>query len=320
MDKETLQAFYIYLNSQQTAQEYLFNCYQKLGEEDAEAKSYQNCNAFIYYLQHSKEFYKNGRELETLLQPILFFYGMGHLLKAVLLTKRPYYPESTSVLAHGVSSRKRKKKHYKFIEDEVKVQHKGLFPYFTEHLYQMKSIPFEKISMKHLFSLIPELTSLFYFGGKKHLIEIGKLGSTSLTFPESILDGYHLTRNSFIKRIASYLPNIKKVTYKNQIIHLNLDRPFTKQTGPFFIHTNQTIHFPHERESFIPISEVMIHYLLLYNLSMVSRYEAEWWGDLLVTKPEIDYPLIAQFLTITAKKVPLLLGEILIDNLNMTNP
>src|SRR5699024_12366040 len=100
---------------------------------------------------------------------------------------------------------------------QYKIQHKDLFQYFTEHHYLMKSIPFEKISMKHLFSLIPELTSLFYFGGKKHLIEIGKLGSTSLTFPESILDGYHLTRNSFIKRIESYLPNTKKVNYKKQL-------------------------------------------------------------------------------------------------------
>lgn len=60
----------------------------------------------------------------------------------------------------------------------------------------------------------------------------------------------------------------------------------------------------------------MVHYLLLYNLSMVSRYEAEWWGDLLVTKPEIDYPLITQFLKITAQKVPLLLGETLFNNLD----
>lgn len=316
MDKETLQSFYIYLNSQQTAQEYLFNCYQQLGEDDAETKSYENCNAFIYYLQHGKEFYNNGQKLDPLLQPILFFYGMVHLLKAVLLTKRPHYPESTTMLAHGVSSRKRKKKHYKFIDDEVKVQHRGLFPYFTQYLFEIKTVPFEKITMKRLFSLIPELSSLFYFHGEKYLIKIGKVGSKHLTFPDDILDGYHLTQNSFINRISPYIPDITEISSTNKMINLQLASPFTKQVGPFFIHTDQSIYFPTERESFLPVSEIMVHYLLLYNLSMVSRYEAEWWGDLLVTKPEIDYPLITQFLKITAQKVPLLLGETLFNNLD----
>src|SRR5699024_11092064 len=125
-----------------------------------------------YYIEHGKKFYITGQRLDTLLQPMLFFYGMVHLLKAVLLTERLDYPESTTMLAHGVSTRKRKKKQYKFIEDEVKIQHKGLFPYVTEHLFKMKTIPFEKITMHRLFGLIPELSSLFDFHGENVLIKI----------------------------------------------------------------------------------------------------------------------------------------------------
>ena len=29
------------------------------------------------------------------------------------------------------------------------------------------------------------------------------------------------------------------------------------------------------------LPELLIHYLLLYNLSMISRYETDWWYDLL---------------------------------------
>lgn len=315
MNQKTIETLYIYLNSQQTAQEYLYKSYQKIGEKDAESKSYQNCNAFLYYLQHGKKFYENGQKLDMALQPILLFYGMGHLIKAVLLTKRPDYPESTAMMAHGVSSRKRKKKHYKFIDDEVKIQHKGLFPYMSEHLYHMKSFPFEKISMKRLFSLIPDLVSLFSFHEEIHLIKIGKLGTTYLSFPETILDSYHLTKNSFVNRLTPYLPKIVNISSENQKIIFELEDSFIKQQrGPFFIHMDQTIYFPKERDAFIPISEIMVHYLLLYNLSMVSRYEAEWWGDLLVNKSEIDYPLITQFLNVTAQKVPFMLGEMLNNN------
>jgi len=309
MDNKKLDSFYIYLNSEETAQKYLFHSYQKLADVDAEKKSYENCNAFMYYLTHGREFYKNGQKLEPLLQPILFFYGMVHLLKAVLLTKRPDYPESTTMLAHGVSTRKRKKKQYKFINDEVKVQYKGLFPYVMEHLFNKKTMPFSKVTMHRLFSLIPEISPLFHFHGEKHLVKVGTIGTKHLMFPNHLLDDYHLTKKAFINRLSPYLPDILEGHTSKDLIHLYLADPFIKQEGPFFIHTDQSIYFPTDRESFFSISEIMVHYLLLYNLSMVSRYETEWWGDLLVTKPEIDFPLILRFLKITAHKIPLLLGK-----------
>src|SRR5699024_6678101 len=139
MNQKTIESLYINLNSQQTAQEYLYKSNQEIGDKDAESNSYQKCNAFLYYLQHDKKFYENGQKLDLALQPILLFYGMGHLIKAVLLTKRTDYPESTAMMAHGVSSRKRKKKHYKFIDDEVKIQHKGLFPYIDRKSTRLNS-------------------------------------------------------------------------------------------------------------------------------------------------------------------------------------
>ena len=107
--REEIHSFYTYLQSQQPAQKYLLQCYQQINEIDAERKSYENCNVFMYCLNHGMEYYHAGDKLDTVLKPVMLFYGMAHLLKACLLTKRPDYPESTSVLAHGVSTRKRKK-------------------------------------------------------------------------------------------------------------------------------------------------------------------------------------------------------------------
>lgn len=309
MDLKQLDALYIYLSSEQTSQEYLLHCYQKLTDVDAKKKSYQNGRALMYYLDHGRTFYHNGQQATPLLQPILYFYGMVHLLKAVLLTKRPEYPESTSMLAHGVSTRKRKKKNYNFINDEVKVQHKGLFPYFSEHLFAIKPIPFEKITMHRLFGLIPELTPLFHFHGEVPLIKVGTLGANHLTFPSHILDDYHLTERAFIKWTTPYLAAVSTTKSTKQTIQFKLHQPFIEERGPFFIHQNESIYFPTARENMMDLAEVMIHYLLLYNLSMISRYETEWWGDLLAIKPELDYPLILKFLQITAQKVPLLLGN-----------
>ncbi|QKY70844.1 YaaC family protein [Lentibacillus sp. CBA3610] len=307
--------FYTYLQSQQTAQRYLKGCYEQLDDIDASVKSFENCQPFMHYLDHGIRFFENGKRLETLLQPMLFFYGMVHLLKAVLLTVRPNYPESTSILAHGVSSRKRKKKDYTFLDDEVKIQHNGLYPYFSQHLFSIKESPFDKIKMKQLLTLIPEMTSLFTFHDKDNMAAVGSHETFNLQFPTFILDNYHLTANAFIKRIKPYLPAVKHVETTNEIIDVNLTHPFRpSNNSPFFTDTIQReIYFPAHRENFIPVSEIMVHYLLLYNLSMLCRYESEWWGDLLAAKPDIDYPFIKTFLSTTADKVPLLLEHFLLQ-------
>lgn len=313
MQEYDMKGFYTYLRSQQTAQEFLYDCYLKLDGIDAAAKSYENCNAFMYYLDHGIQFYENGEKMSGLFQPILYFYGMVHLLKANLLAVRPNYPEATSMLAHGISARKRKKRDYTFMLDEVKTQHNGLFPYFSEHLFALKRPPNEKLKMEDLLALIPEMSSLFDLQNQNKLVVVGDFRKTVLHFPNSLLDNYHLTAKTFIQRVKTHLPTIKQTEIEKTFIQLHLAAPIDQSTGPFFIHAaNGTIHFPLYRENFIPISEVMVHYVLLYNLSMLCRYETEWWGDLLGTKSDADYPFIVHFLAHTAKKMPLLLGNELV--------
>lgn len=309
MNEDTIEDFYTYLQSQQTAQQFLLHCYQQIEIAEPEVKSYENCNSFLYYLKHGLHFYETGRKLTTILQPILFFYGMIHLIKASLLTKRPNYPETTKLLAHGVSSRKRKKKNYTFMEDEVSIHNNGLYSYFSEHLSHVKRLSISKFKMHDLFTFIPEMSSLFMLHKQEEMSMVGKLHTNSLTFPNDLLDHYHLTAKAFLQRIDPYVPQIIHTDINQQNIQIQLSRPLTKSSGPFFFHiTNQMIYFPNNRRLFLPISEIMVHYLLLYNLSMLSRYDTEWWGDLLTTKADIDYPFIKHFLHHTSKKVPLLLG------------
>jgi len=305
-----LRDFYTYLKSQQTAREYLLTCYQQLDLKNAETKSYENCHAFLYYLDHGLRLYENGKKVDLFVRPILYFYGMVHLLKACLLTKRPDYPESTTLLAHGVTARKKKKKQYTFMEDEVKVQVHGLFPYFTEHLYSRQLLSFDKISMEHLFSLIPEMNILFKFYNEAPLLAVGSVKSTILQFPVFILDHYHVTEKTFLNRLKSYLPEIADFDSDDSLIQIRLEHLLDTSLGPFFAHSvNGEIYFPRKRKHFLPISEVMVHYLLLYNLSMLCRYETEWWGDLFAVKTDRDYPFITHFLDVTSKKIPVLLGD-----------
>ncbi|MGM8212877.1 YaaC family protein [Virgibacillus sp. W0430] len=310
MDKHKIVTFLTYLQSQQTAQQYLLHCYSKRKVKDAPLKSYENSNRFLYYLQHGRQFYKTGETAETFIQPILYYYGLTHLIKAIVLTIRPNYPETSSILAHGVSTRRRKKKQYTFLHDEVKAQQNGLFPYFAEHVYGIKKQALSKWNMKALLASIPELNTFFHFNNKEQgMVAVGNLGTTEIHFPLRLLDHYHLTTEALIQRIRPYLPQIGTVVTDKEKIHITLTVPVNEARGPFKINNdNDKIYFPSTRDMYEVYSESINHYLILYNLSMICRYETEWWGDLLGTKSDVDYPLIAHYLQVARKKVPLLIG------------
>ena len=85
----------------------------------------------LFIIWNMLKFITSKLHLHLLIQPILLFYGFVHLIKACLLQQDPCYPENTSVFAHGVTTRKRKKQQYEFLKDEVKFQKNGLFSMYA---------------------------------------------------------------------------------------------------------------------------------------------------------------------------------------------
>lgn len=312
MSKNNINIFYTYLQSQQAAQQYLLDCYKDMEGINADIKSYENCETFFYFLKHGHTFYEQGKIAPTETKPILYFYGMTHLLKAALLTKRPNYPETTQILAHGVSSRKLKKRDYRFMDDAVKIQNHGLFSYVFEHLFSQSTKSFEKINMRHLLGMIPDMHELFLLHNQQTLVPVGKINNQHLVFPTYLLDQYHLTEQRFLQRIIPYMPKIVHSSMNYDEINIQLAEPLDHSNLLFSFNFNdQFIYFPAERHLFVPLPEVMTHYLLLYNLSMLSRYETQWWGNLLHARDTIDYPFIKHFLDVTSEKIPFLIGNIL---------
>lgn len=311
--KKNIELFLTYLQSAETAQKYLFSSYKTLSIKDAQKWSYANSYRFFYYMKHGLLYYQTGKQAPTVSQPLFYFYGMTHLLKACLLAKIPEYPASTALLAHGLSTRKRKKRDYDFFQDEVKIQQKGLFPYFSSQLFSVEQWPSDKVSMDTMLKTIPEMNGLFFIHTKQApIIKIANRGEKQLTFPLHLLDSYHLSQGRFLSKLSPYIEtNMIKVD--EQSIHCTINQPLSiLAKGPFFYHIEEDgIYFP--TTSRIPSysHEIMHHYVLLYNLSMIARYETEWWGDLLHGTPTKDYPFIKQFLAITVEKIPLYLGYLL---------
>ncbi|WP_338471241.1 YaaC family protein [Niallia sp. XMNu-256] len=294
---------------------YLKNCYKDF--ELADQKSYENCYPFIYYLEHAKIYYEQAEQSPLLIQPILLFYGFIHLIKACLLTKDPNYPENTTVLAHGVTTRKRKKQQYEFLKDEVKFQKNGLFSCMLEKMYNLKNIEGDKVTMIELFKQIPELNNLFNRLKKGSTFIDITYHQQSFAIPKEVLDCFHMTEQRFIDYLQLKSSNqLSYIENTSDCLLFEKGRHSKDLTPLKYNFVEQQYCIPVSKNEFFTFPEMVSHYLLLFNLSMIARYETEWWSELLKTMPNEDYPFIVQFLKTTSQKGPFLAYQYLANNMD----
>jgi hypothetical protein len=301
--------------SAEHSQQLLKKVYDKQQIEHSDQKSFENCYPFMYYLEHAKTYYDQALNSPLLIQPILMFYGFVHLIKACILTIQPNYPENTSVLAHGVSTRKRKKQQYQFFQDEVKFQKHGLFPFMAEKMFHMKHLEGEKANMEELLKLIPELDGLFSnFDGTSNFMRVA-IDGEQFTISDKLLDAYHMSEG----RIQDFFQSKSQGTiqfYEKIDHHIRFTLDLSKDPAPLRYHFEEnSFYIPNQKSELIHFPEILIHYLLLYNLSMIARYETEWWSELVKMMPNKDYPFICSFLKVAINKGPFLIFQYLTHQL-----
>jgi hypothetical protein len=299
--------------SAEYSQAYLKKCYRKLNLDQPDLKSFENCYPFMYYLEHGKLYYEQAENSPLAIQPIMLFYGLVHLIKACILTVEPDYPETTSVLAHGVSTRKRKKQQYSFTEDEVKFQKNGLFSLMAEKMFHMKQLEGEKATMGDILEQIPELSGIYFELKGKQIFEVVTETDSAYSLPKSILDQFHMTENRFKEFFHSKSSTpISFLQEEQQRIKFTAN--LAEKAEPIPLKYNLEDHhysFPLNKGDMFLFPELLLHYLLLYNLGMIARYETEWWSELIKMMPNEDYPLIQTFLKSTVKKGPYLIYQYL---------
>lgn len=288
-----------------TVQKFLEKCYQKSNQSLPAELSYQNSYPFVYHLKHAENFYLSAENASLPVKPMLLFYGMAQLIKACILTKDPEYPAASSVLAHGVSSRKRKKQHYRFLQDEVKIQRNGLFAHAAFHLYSLQHVENDKYSMHELLQRVPELCDLFKMHKQKEVhIAIG-VDDQHIHLPKDAAASYHMTPDRMLDYLHHHF-QLDKAGETSDVMSLLLPESFNAFSSPPFLYNQQTCTYslPASLNDLAGLPEFLAHYLLLYNLSMISRYETEWWYELMLSHSQDDYVFIVRFLEATKDKIP----------------
>ncbi|MGN2621549.1 YaaC family protein [Bacillus stercoris] len=302
--------------SVESTQKFLEKVYVSNGIDDAKKNSFKNSERFIYFLKHAESFYKQAAYSPLEIKPILLFYGMAQLIKACLITRDPHYPSHTSVLAHGVTTRKRKKQNYCFSDDEVKIQRNGLCVHFMKHLFGQSDVVDERYTMKKLLMGIPELSDIFYFQQKERFMTKVEKDKNKIFVPEEVVIDYKMSDSRFSEYMSHHFQwSFAKKNEHGLLFEISPQdkEPWTSTSLLFDMEKNQ-YYIPSQREQFLRLPEMTIHYLILYNVGMIARYETEWWYELLTQHISDDYVLIQQFLLVTEKKFPKYASQFLLHS------
>lgn len=266
-----------------------------------------------YYITQAKEYYLSVGDSSVLTRPTLLYYGASCLVKALILTKRCYEDDSTG---HGISVSESN------TDDLMGFKIKPTKGTFLQ-LYQVienkntniiKSIDF---NLEDLLSFVPELKDDFenVFKKKSLAIKVDRIKDEDGEY--LFYDGDYFSDNSIINNFFDNIPNFYK-HYLPPSVSSNgmvcFKKPISDEEivlknimGEEFLVSSLRF-----GEEFIYLSQISVHFLILYLLSMLSRYYINPW----LSENSLDenryFYIIEKFLDITERKFPnLILNEIL---------
>lgn len=328
-----------FLETEPTARKYLAACYQNLGFEHFDRLAFQQSTRFLYLWKQARLFYTTAMTADLSIQPLLLFYGCTHLLKGMLLTRDPAYPQNSRVLQHGVTTRKLKRSAYLLTEDEIRPQKEGFFAHLA-HVFSLT--PLQDRYLAHdLFASIPGVSDAYAMTTNKEQFWIGmemakvappkELGNAqglwiTVAFPEGQQGPLAYSTETFIQYIRRLTPStckLEQVRWREGTIKELLLPQFAlsqlEQHSLFRVQGN-TLFFWNGPSTSLPLPDWASHFLLLYLLSMLCRYETEWWGELTLSHGFAERFLVELFLEHHATTFPTVIMKQIQQNNSLVLP
>ncbi|SEM83535.1 YaaC family protein [Lihuaxuella thermophila] len=316
---------YLFFENERSARTFLEEKYARLGMEHPERAAFKNVQAFTAYVKQAKNIFATLGQNSLWVRPFLLYYGMMSLLKALVLTRDIDYPQNTAVLRHGLSTRKRKREHYSFFQDEIRVQKEGLFP-LAASLMQKPVPTGESYTPKELFGWIPELQTSYqklFHAETLFPVECCPDGEDGmlLLLGERILNRLHVSTGSLLDKLNGLAGEAQFSLAEPAVSggHLRLiwRHPYVRHVEdwekgfdhPWFYENSKGDYYlwVGNNRPMEPLTEILVHYMLLFSLSMICRYDPPLWGEMIQGHASEKMVLVEQLLSLAERKYPQLL-------------
>lgn len=304
---------FVYFENEQTTSEFLRNRYTESGFENVQKHVYQATPKFIFSIKQAREYYRAAEACDILTKPLLLYYGMMALSKALITSHDPDYPSTTSVLKHGLSTRKLKREEYAFADDEVRVQKDGIFHVLHKTLGGPPLENQQRFAMKELLAVIPELIPTY-----QRLYGQAQVGTLEILREEerrarwklqrAFVAGCDKTRDELVDILNRYGGEETRFFYPEDGEEAGMFALAVEGEDaghPLILYDfsgRPHLRFPHREDLVLP--ELTVHYMIMFVLGMLCRYETERWGEMILTFSSHDTFVINEFLNVSMRKFP----------------
>lgn len=305
-----------------------FNCIEHLksnhsfiGKEERIARAIK----LKYYIKQARDYYDLSLTVSTLTKPTLLYYGAVCLVEALILARRGYPDDTTH---HGLTDKKIGNESITDLKDfKVQVFRKGTFSELYGNITS-GSLEYDDIkntiwTLKELFSMIPEMNKIFEdtYNEKCQILKVDRFFDNKdeeyIKFKVDLL----LTESQ--DKIDKFINNIEgfQSSYLNPVLlDGNVMRAYKKPTAKREITLKNIMGEEYlisrleKNGKIINLPEISLHLIILFSLSILSRYRIDLWGEGSLELEKADFYIIKEFLKISTRKFPNIVLNLLMDN------
>ncbi|MFQ5691505.1 MAG: YaaC family protein [Nitrospinota bacterium] len=279
---------------------------------------------FCFSMQQAREHFASARGTTLLTKPLLLYYGMMSFMRALITLVSPDFFTDQEDLYHGIKMMDRDRSGYRLAERRVRVARNGLFPQ-VHAIVDGKKIRETELSLMEVFTRLPDLyyNCLYVYDltdvemNCARLIQAGvrktdvdgtmwvqiemesPLCDEPDRLPRLLREAFEVVEDASPVRVwASALRSREINDLAGILIRL---RELSLEDERFLIRP-----VPSTKGEPVQFSELELHYLMMFYLSSIARYQPHLWGELLIGRKTPETLLVRNFIESSEKKFPCL--------------
>lgn len=324
------------------------NAKQFLKEHTRKSVNLNSVLFLSYTIREAEEYYASAENSSFLTRPLLLYYGMLSLIKGFICSHTPEdFSYGDPIKHHGLSLRNRRRKGYRFDTWYVHIKDDGAFPRLRKVLGQEPLVD-RALNIGDLLARIPELFDSYRctypknstLGRKKGLLPIrdcafaqDETKFSKYNFSFSVPEDYRedpTSVHTFEKYITSdefgkYRIQIQRArTPQNRSQIKEAERQAVREISRMtFYVDSETLFLP----TYIPVrtwvkqsltrtrlSELELHFLLMFLLGSLARYHAVEWGQIWEGGKSNHAYVLEDFIEVSCRKFPVLFSWSIFDD------
>jgi len=244
-----------------------------------------------FTMKTAREYYESADRVSLLTQPLLIFYGMTALSKVLFISTHGKKSPSTG---HGLDPPKSEV----FAELSTKIQKDGTFPQFHS-CYSKEKLLRRKFAIKELLSSVPEVKVEYetVYNEKSRALKILRT-----RYGVSVVDTEIEKYGNLAMDLRKFFPEIRQIQQLEKAVTI-----FSPSNVPTLhaVSGEEYLVLPLEKkDKSIFLSELSVHFLIMYLLGMISRYHPKEWGETIEGEKSGEIYIVRKFLETSKRKFP----------------